>query len=152
MTLFEIWFEPIVGALERSASGWQKRKEKKSGRLWIPDTFLIANLACLKRIDKTKKKREGLPTLKSRTKARFTSCSFVLCRIFKHSPVLSPICGYLKKIKSLFYPFSKGKFFSEDIMLLVRSPIFANILLSFSTEKCSGAVKCLQILAIWQAT
>ena len=32
--------------------------------------------------------------MKSRTKARFTSCSFVLCRIFKHSPVLSPICGY----------------------------------------------------------
>ena len=56
--LFEIWFEPIVGALERSASGWQKIKEKKSGRLWIPDTFLIANLACFKRIDKTKKKKE----------------------------------------------------------------------------------------------
>ena len=43
----------------------------------------------------------------------------------------------------------KGKFFSDDIMLLVRSPIFANILLSLCTEKCSGAVKCLQILAIW---
>ena len=72
----------------------KKEKKKKSGRLWIPDTFLIANLACLKRIDKARKKREGLPTLKSRTKARFTSCSFVLCRIFKHNPVLSPICGY----------------------------------------------------------
>ena len=46
----------------------------------------------------------------------------------------------------------KGKFFSEDIMLLFRSPIFANILLSLCTEKCSEAVKCLQILAIWQAT
>ena len=72
----------------------KNKRKKKSGRIWIPDTFLIANLACLKRIDKARKKREGLPTLKSRTKARFTSCSFVLCRIFKHNPVLSPICGY----------------------------------------------------------
>ena len=29
----------------------------------------------------------------------------------------------------------KGKFFSEDIMLLVGSPYFANILLSLCTEK-----------------
>ena len=37
----------------------------------------------------------------------------------------------------------KGTFFSEDIVLLVGSPYFANILLSLCTEKCSGAVKCL---------
>ena len=43
---------------------------------------------------------------------------------------------------------SKNKVFSEDIKLLVKSPMFANILLSLYTEKCSGAVKCLQILAI----
>ena len=42
----------------------------------------------------------------------------------------------------------KGKFFSEDIMLLVGSPYFANILLSLCTEKCSRAVKCLQNMAI----
>ena len=36
----------------------KKKRKKKSGLLWIPDTFLIANLACFKRIDKTKKKKE----------------------------------------------------------------------------------------------
>ena len=46
----------------------------------------------------------------------------------------------------------KGTFFSEDIMLLVGSPYFANILLFLCTEKCTGAVKCLQNMAIWQVT
>ena len=42
----------------------------------------------------------------------------------------------------------KGKFFSEDITLLVRSPIFANILLLLNIFQYIGTVKCLQKLAI----
>ena len=43
---------------------------------------------------------------------------------------------------------SKVSFFSEDITLLVRSPIFANILLLLNIFQYTGMVKCLQKLAI----
>ena len=45
----------------------------------------------------------------------------------------------------------KGKFFSEDITLLVRSPIFANILLLLNIFQYIGTVKCLKKLAVWRA-
>ena len=46
----------------------------------------------------------------------------------------------------------KGKFFSEDITLPVRSPIFPNILLLLNIFQYIGTIKCLQKLAIWQAS